>query len=348
MSLDEIIRRKDMNDQFCLMKHRKRDRNIDPVALDISLNEYIESNPSFQMRSQQNNVKSSSGCGRFDRRSLNEDDDSSDDDDKGKMADLLEPDVEMNPLVSIKEEVEDGEDFNDLPRFHTVESRNGIRVRPQQWRLMPENLVDRPPGVKRLEVLPFDESERYRRVRKGKVGKNYRNRTSSFTNNNIDSNLITGTFVEKKGFTFKYGDRNKDGSNIGVIGIERHKTLNDVPQAASTSAAPAAPININMNWNGFFEGFSKCVDKIRKPEPTMHQLLDETSEENTDVVCNQLINLLKAKRSKEVTQKSVLQNISDIQGRPVVFSDEDPNEDNPIVDDVNERTRRIPYNVRLF
>lgn len=341
LSLDEYIRRYDFRDQFCLMKHRKRDKNIDPEVLDMSLNEYIQSNPSLPRNADKGQ---SSECGRFNRRSLR-DDDSSDDEDGGNKRDSLDMDVVMKTLDAIKEE-DDGEDLNGL-HFSTVESRNGIRVRPQQWRLLPENLEDRPPGVQRLEVLPLDENERYKRVRNGKVRKRKnRSRTSSL-NTSIDSDVTTGTFIEKRRFTYKIGDRNKDGHQ-GLIGIERAKHFSNAPESEATVLNQ--PININMNWNGFFQGFRQCVDTIRGPAAAENNNTGGAFETETDSVCDKLMALLQAKRAKESAEKSVQQNIADIQGRSIVFTD-DPEEDNPIVMDTSgnrPRTTKLPINVRFI
>lgn len=151
-SLDEYIRRKDFSDPFSLMKHRKRDRDIDPEALDTSLDAYIQSNPLLQKtRSHQlaGTASTSKGCGRFERRSLQDGDSSDEDDINNNNRRSVDSDVEMKPLITIKEEAND-EDLSDIMNFSTAESRQGIRVRPQQWRLLPENLHDRPPGEANL------------------------------------------------------------------------------------------------------------------------------------------------------------------------------------------------------
>lgn len=209
---------------------------------------------------------STSTFDKFNRRSMQNDSDDSED--EGFTANTRN--VKPNELFEI-------DDLGDLPRFQTAETKQGIRVRSQQFRLQSENLVDRPAGVKRLEVLPLEEHERYRRIRSGRVGKSRPNsrascysRASNFQNAVIRStDLTAGSFVEKGKFTYKFGDRNKDGVE-GVIGIERNKQISAEPPAPVASVTPQ--ININMDWKGFYQGFTSAVDSIPKAAPSpVHQ-----------------------------------------------------------------------------
>ena len=356
LSLDEYMRRNAFRDQFSLIKQKKQDRNIDPVDLDMSLNEYIQSNPSFQQRREPMLQQGgSTGCGRFDRRSLRDGDTS--DEEEGNNQISIDTDVDMKPMITIEEQ---GEDISDVCHFSTVESRNGIRIRSQQWRLLPENLLDRPEGVKRLAFLPYDEAERYKRVKNGRVKK--RNRTSSLASSitSMGSNMTSGTFVEKKGFTYKFGNRN-NGQDVGIIGIERAKRITPTAEAALSSSSSAPAININMNWAGFFDGFKQTVDTVREPNkvsvmPKATALpADDTVDDETNAVCDDLLSLIQARyRARRAVKENVQvqQNIAEVQGRNILFSDagEDPNENNPIITDTFSTFKRIklPYNVRLI
>lgn len=197
-------------------------------------------------------------------------------------------------------------------------------------------------GVKRLEVLPLDESERYKRVRNGRIRKRNRSYLSSFSSStSLASNVTAGTFVEKRGFTFKYGDRNKDGEDIGVIGIERNKRFR--PTTMKRTSGDGPPVNINMNWKDLFSGIKECVNTTREPPKAIN---DSISTE-TEAVCDRLLALLQTKRAKDNEKKVVQQNISNIQGRDIIYADED----NPIVvDNVGDaaHTFKLPTNVRLI
>lgn len=326
LSLDEIIQHK-MKDQFVLLKHPKRECNTDVDKLNIGLDAYIRARDQAMKGSK---AKSSTGCGKFDRRSLREENSSDDDDfpeDPRNAAGQDDFDVEMiedtyrKPLQLIKEENESNDsNFDDILNFRTAESRSGIRIRSQNWRLLPENLVDRPIGLKRLEAAPLDENERYKRVHNGRVQKKTKSRTNSFSS--VDSkvsNCKAGTFVEKGSFTYKFGNRNRDQRNEeAIIGIERAKHFK-VNRLAQEAASAGPPVNINMNWNGFFEGFAKCVDKVA---PAAEKKEDSSSE--LAATAMRLLSMLQQKRDKEKDQKynmEIQKEISTIQRRPIVFED---------------------------
>lgn len=345
ISLDEFIRRKKMNDQFSLLNHRRRDRqDITQDDLDNSLDQYVrdaraESQGSSSASSPQQNFKNSTKNGKFDRKSMRSDDSESEDDECNK---TLVPDEDI--VMADLENQEKEDHLEDLFQFQTVESRYGIRVRSQQWRMLPENLVDRPEGVQRLECLPLDDDERYKRVQNGKVTKNNRSRTSSFSSNNSkgsytgnsgnyggnkknNRNLTAegiraqGNFVEKGSFTYKTGDRNGDG-NVGIIGIERAKRINPPEvgqevqvkggQQGNVSQQGNAPqININMNWEGFWEGA-----KDKKQESVRQESCDDM----LNLAAINILKLLKDKRNNDIEKERMQSEIAEIQGRPLQTS----------------------------
>lgn len=317
LSLDEYIRMKKIEDQFCLLNHRKRTVDISQDVLDMDLDAYVRDAGVEEERP----VQQTSGTSKFDRRSMRGEASSDDDEDEeiAKKNDLQDEDVDMNGKYKTLDTIDEGEaGLKGLFNFSTVESQQGIRVPSQQWRMLPENLLDRPKGVKRLEFLPLDEAQRYRNDRFGKIRKNRnknRSRTSSFSS--CASDATTGSFVEKGKFTYKFGDRNRDE---GIIGIERAKRF-DAPDPPVAHGTTAAPININMNWDGFFTGFTEAVAKVQKftPAPTEPAPSELTS------ATERLLALLQGQRDQKTLQKynmEIQKEISQIQGRPpLVFVD---------------------------
>lgn len=304
MSLDEYIRKKSMGDQFTLLNHRKRDRNIEKEDLDLDLDEYIRE-ARVEGMDEDVNMEGDTSCGKFNRPSMQDDGNSSGDENELdiKLASL-------NTTAFIKEEEEDSSDdvkeeeepnFNfdgPLKSFRTAESREGIRVRSQHFRLLPENLVDRPVGMKRLLPMPLDESERYkRRVLNGRVHKRNDSRATSSTSfasglTNISS---SGKYFEKGKFSYKVGER-------GFLGIDR---VRRGPQLQSRSQAPPSSfmqasssgtgININMDWNGLFEGMTKFADKLANPAAAPPSVVEQTNGDELSHAANKLLQVLKAK-----------------------------------------------------
>lgn len=355
--------------QTCLHKdlfaHRKRDRNIDGNVLDRELDEYIqnagETSVGRQRRhedteeellnreldeyikhagvTQSKPIQRDGNRGKFDRPSMR--DDTSDEEVDPKHF-MIDSDVDMNDSVVRPSEYEDeSEDLDGLLNFQTAETKHGIRVRSQQWRMLPENLVDRPRGVKRLEVLPLDENERYKRVRHGRVNKGYRSRNDSFSSaisaQTSKTSITTGKFVEKGSFTFKIGDRNGNGEDEGLIGIERAKHFKRPFIPRTQVPAPAvAPININLNLDGFFQGLTECVKTVQAPAPA-----DDDS--GLAVAAEKLLATLKAKRDAKKKQDMQTE-ISNIQGRPLIVQ----GQGNASDDDVDQARPRFQFNVRPF
>lgn len=366
MSLDEFIRKKN-GAQFQLLNHRKRDKDIDvdKESLDLSLESYIRDRDRL-LRGQKvvsNNQSSSlasTGCGKFDRRSLRENSSDEDEDPKVSRNTQGSSDIEMTDqtLPLIKEE-EDDSDLDGIMNFTTAESRDGIRVRSQKWRLLPENLINRPKGMKRLEVLPYDEHERYKRVHNGKVQKNKKNRsrTSSFSSiGSKASDFSAGTFVEKGSFTYKFGER-CSGQNEEVIGIERSKFIQPVPPQAATASAP---VNINMNWTGFFQGLTECVDKVTPaaPKAAPADVPKANGKDDLSSAAMNLLTMLQAKRDREKAQRYNLQvqkEIAIIQNRPIVIEDRGDEEFDIMassgdgIDDFGGKPHatQLPFNIRF-
>lgn len=246
LSLDDYIKQRKMGDQFSLSNQRKRVANLSEKALNKDLDSMI----AYRVMNLHEPIKSSS-CNKFNRGSLKDDsgDESDDDTPQVRMATI---DSDDDVVMGDAEKSNLHEDLRDLPRFETVETIQGLRVRSQQWRMLPENLMDRPEGVPRLEVLPLPENERYRFKHNKIQKKNKLSRLSSVSSSNSKAskiNVTSGTFVEKGGFTYKIGNRNRNGSQEGIIGIERSKRAPDLLPPQPPAAASAPSININLNYN---------------------------------------------------------------------------------------------------
>lgn len=99
----------------------------------------------------------STGCGRYERKSLLDDDSSDEEMEKPRAA--VDSDVDMERNLNTIPEEEDGS-LDSLRNFQTTQ---GIRVRSQQWLMLPENHPDRPKSVNRLEILPLENHERFER-----------------------------------------------------------------------------------------------------------------------------------------------------------------------------------------
>lgn len=324
-SLDEYIRNRNMNNQFMLLNMRQRDNDIDEEKLNNDIENYIRDaraagSGSSSGSSTPISSQKSSGNGKFDRKSMRSDDESDEDDDPlNKTLVPEDGDVIMAEDKSNKEEKEDS--LDDLFQFQTVESKYGIRVRSQQWRMLPENLLDRPAGVKRLECLPLDDDERFKRVQTGRIHKNIRSRTSSFSSNySKRSDVFTpegiraqGKFVEKGSFTYKTGDRNGDGCE-GIIGIERVKKITP-PEPPVLQNTNQPQININMNWDGFFQGM-KAQEQARparasSPSPT-------NSEDKLAFAAKNLLKMVSEMRNERIQRSQIQDEVEEIQGRPLV------------------------------
>lgn len=212
----------------------------------------------------------------------------------------------------------------------------------------------------RLEFLPLEEHERYKygKVLDGKVRKQYRKRNNSKSSGLSRASSKTsigsgqskvGSFVEKGSFTYKFADRNGDGSQEGIIGIERAKrNVKALPaqwvSGGSSSAAPPQPsaavsanvaspqpINVNINLGGIIEGLSQHVengkdtDFMTEPEVASHQ---PQVSSNISAAAARLLAVLKANRDKnkkKLLNLAVQNDLVQMQGRDIIFEDRSGN-----------------------
>lgn len=326
LSLDEFIQKRQMSDQFSLLKMRKKNREeIDEHELNQSIDQYMEQKG--EVRGVEKELDDS--IDEYMRLKGNVDD----------LDKTLVPsdDVDMENLETINE---DDDDLG-YKSFQTTEQKFGYRVRSQQWRMLPENLVDLPAGAQRLEFLPLDEKERYKygKILGGKVQKRYRknSNSSSFSRcsskTSIGSNKSkVGTFVERGSFTYKFGDRNGDGQGEGVIGIERAiRNVKALPENWNSgsggttnkahsgfNSAPQQPINVNINLGGIIDGITSLADTTKEPEKVVEPC---DSQLKLSEAANRLLGLLKAKKQEEeqIRQMRLKEDLARLQGRAVII-----------------------------
>lgn len=347
-SLNDFIRQRQMGDQFALLNQRRHKPSISEASLNGSLDEFIRSKALHAPKSANVAMNVNRGPGKFDRKSLRDNCDSEDEDDCLTLdsdTHAFDNDVEMADKTLDADEIASNEEndlLGDLPRFQTIESTNNIRVRSQQFRLWPENIVDRPKGLKRLEFLPLHE------VNTGRIQKKKRNSFSSQSKtssmNSINS-VISGSFVEKRNFTYKFGNRTA-GNQHGLIGIERakHNVLPQLPQVTQEApAAAAAPVIININMGN------------ANPE-TINAVMSEIPKIGSNVSSAALNALMTLKKKREMKKydMAVQREIANIQNRPAVFED-NGNEQKVIategegIDDLNIKAEAgiTPFGIRF-
>lgn len=266
-SLDEYIKQKKMKGQFSLLHMRKKERNIDKDELDAGLDLISQRNVRAEKR------KTGS---KFDRFNDDHSDSNEDEDDYRNVKCCADEDIEMedesaidNPSIQFAKEIEQMEhpDCCQFKAFRTVESELGVKVQPQQWRLMSENL-DRPKGVPRLVTVPLSQNERYKKVQNGRVMKN------KFNHNKVKA----GIFVDKGNFTYKL-DANSDlqSDTSSVVGIVRNKppekgyrqfhnnnnNNNNKYRNGYQHKNNEPQLNINVNFDSFFKGMTNCIKATR-------------------------------------------------------------------------------------
>lgn len=154
-----------------------------------------------------------------------------------------------------------------------------------------------------------------------------------------------GSFVEKGSFTYKFADRNGDGSQEGIVGIERAKrnvkalpaqwvpggASNVAPTqptaAVSDNVASPQPINVNINLGGIIEGLSQHAENgndtnfMAEPEVASSEPQISTS---ISAAAARLLAVLKANRDKskkKLLNLAVQNELVKMQGRDIIFED---------------------------
>lgn len=166
------------------------------------------------------------------------------------------------------------------------------------------------------------KTENLKRVYNGKVNKGYKKSFSAPASargsfDNLDRRHMTiGTFVEKGKFTYKYGDRNGEGTEKGIIGIERAKhQIESVPNQHSfapiASPPPMAPvININFNMNGSPETVNSVLSEV----PNIAR--------NVSLAAQNTLRTLQQKMQKRKLNIGVQKEVASVQNRPLILEDE--------------------------
>lgn len=347
-SLDAYIRKRQgpICDRFISLDKRKNKPEISEESLTKSLDEYIKARSLTTPGKMVSGGHTAKGCGKFDRKSLQDFSDTEDEDEpKDSRLGLNDSDVDMKDTIKEEQlEVEETDDISDLPRFQTIESLNRIRVRSQNFRLLAENIVDRPEGVTRLEFLPLEEYRRLNLIRSGRVNKRKRyRRDNSFSGS---ENTISGSFVEKGSFTYKFGSRNA-GSEQEIIGIERAKTVTPSPAAQEPQVAPAASVT---NINFFLDGSTT-------PETISDALAGFPNVTPNARSCAALnaLKVLQKKRDQQKYNMTIQKEMATIQDRPLVFEDNGSETPKVITTDgggihnlnIQPHTTAMPFGIRF-
>lgn len=273
MSLDEIIRKRALAEGMPLLTMRKKrldvdkddlDQDLDQIVRDMKERTVLDSSDNFKddpedyfegnddgfvdqyvqdaaSRSNSNQNIQGSTCGRFNRRSMKDDDDESDEDK------LNLDDIEMKSESGVE------------PRkFITIETKAGIRVPSQQWRLDDKNVLSkRPEGMKRLEFVPYQHNRfngrNGNRPLNGRIGNRYQRNDDKIGKMSLQSIIkgseCHGKFVEKEGFTYKFDEKDEE-----LISVERQNRFGRPRHSSypTHSPQPINVININMKSNDDF------------------------------------------------------------------------------------------------
>jgi hypothetical protein len=315
-TLDDYIKKKNIDGSLSLMNLRKKKLNIDENELDASLDEI----------NRKNAAKRGLKCGisKFDRfnddsgnQSDNEDDDEdeiSSGSDYRKSYEKINNDMEMmdiseqsniqaeNSSIRFAKEIQNmdhPECCRIKKHFTTVESAMGIKMKSQQWRVENPNSDDRSD-----------------KVLNGRVQKNYKK--------NGTNGPKAGIFIEKGNFTYKFND---DPSNDiednaeSIVGIVRNRPVTKIIRVGNNNGSSnnynnrnvnnnfrnrqngngSSPVNINMNWNGFFKGMTECIKTVAPATQPLERKANGASA-NQDIqvkiAATELFDFLLAKRDK--------------------------------------------------
>ncbi|CAG9800017.1 unnamed protein product [Chironomus riparius] len=314
-TLEDYIKKKNIDGSLSLMNLRKKERNIDENELNASLDEIARKNAS----------KRGLKCGisKFDR--FNDDSgNQSDDEDLDEISsgsnyresyDKINSDMEMmdiseqnniqaeNSSIRFAKEIQNMEHpecCRIKKHFTTVESAMGIKMKSQQWR------VENPSSDKVLN---------------GRVQKNYKK--------NSTNGPKAGIFIEKGNFTYKFNDdpsNDSEDNAESIVGIVRNRPVTKIIRVGNNNGGSnsnnynnnnrnfnnnfrnrqngngSSPVNINMNWNGFFKGMTECMKTAAPATQPLERKVNDASSSNQDIqvkiAATELLDFLIAKRDK--------------------------------------------------
>lgn len=179
-----------------------------------------------------------------------------------------------NPSIKFAKEIEKMEHPSCCKSkpFHTIEEKMKVKIASQQWR------------------LNKDDQGNVRQIRRvgGRIQKNYRQNEPS-------------KLVDRGAFTFKY--QTDSDSESSVVGITRNQPRFNGSRFNHNNGT--GPIQINMNWRGFFEGVSQYKQNVSPPRapPVTPTSADGMANVNLQLAARDLLEFLDYKKGLENKQK---------------------------------------------
>lgn len=287
-SLDEIIRRKPIEQNIALLEMRRRKKltAFDPDYLNFELDQIVQSrkessgeyvNSSLEEYMKDAAVSAGSSArqspveSKFNRKSMR---DLDSDEEEDEILDLdLNDDVHMED-VNVKQEPDDNEEET-CRRFVTIEAANKVKMHSQQWRLRSENLSKKE-GIPGLSFAPLGPTNRLRHPGKrsnGRIGSRWSDQrnTGITLNRKPVTNIIQGAelhgnFVEKGNLTFKFTGTESNDTADRIIAIDRKiRGARPGPRPLFTnrvkfSDPPVAPAPIHITNNYYINESKKTSD----------------------------------------------------------------------------------------
>jgi hypothetical protein len=261
LSLDEYIRRKNIVGNVFF---RKKEVIVDKDDLDESLDQIARQNAILNGKKPSEPLAAKGGRDKFARYECLSSDEENEDGDGDT---IMRPQNSSIEFAKKVQSMEHPECCNISKKFLTIESKMKVKTPSQQHRIK----TNKTPYMRlsNNESVNNNNDMRINKLQNGRVQKN-RNQKNA---------INTGTFVEKGSFTYKFGVNNDDD----VLGIVRNQPMRKVitgqnrqnrqnqnyrqaimPSIPSIASAPAPspPVNINMNWNGFFKGVADCLQQM--------------------------------------------------------------------------------------
>lgn len=240
---------------------------------------------------------------KFDRIRISADTDNDDDD------------TMDNPSIKFAKEIEKMEhpDCCKSKPFRTIEEKLKVKIKSQQYRLNGQG---------------NRQQQQQQGVLNGRIGRNYRQNR-------------TGQFVDKGDFTFKYEDDNESG----IVGIVRNKNRFNGSNVRvnnrnmNNGGTNSAPITVNMNWRGFFQGISQFSKIIAPPPSPVHpspQAANGMANVNLQFAARDLLEFLESKKThKEEAERKAKSPLSFAQqyARDAGMNEIDDDEDLMAIED---------------
>lgn len=233
--------------------------------IDIDKDELDRSLDEMVREKARENNDVTSSLSKFDRIRINAENDVDSDDD-----------VEMveNSSIRFAKEIEkmDHPDCCKSKPFHTVEEKMKIKIPSQQWRLNRD-------GRGNLQQSNANG---------GRIQKNYRRH-----DNNVNR------YVDRGSFTYKYQNSDVESdADSGIVGIIRNPSRFNGSRYNRRDSEK--PIQINMNWRGFFDGVSRYTQNVAPPQATPAPTSTGSGKINLQIEAGEFLEYLKFQKKKNV------------------------------------------------